>query len=62
MEGKIINRRQFIEKTSAGTIGVVALSSIPFIGKTTNISDKLAILGGEPIVKNKVCAEMALCR
>ncbi len=54
MKNKNINRRQFIETATTGTIGAVALSSIPFIGKTSNVTDKLAILGGQPIRSNKV--------
>jgi dTDP-4-amino-4,6-dideoxygalactose transaminase len=54
MKSKNINRRQFIETATTGTIGAVALSSIPFIGKTSNVTDKLAILGGQPVRSNKV--------
>lgn len=49
-----INRRHFIEKAATSTIGAVALGSIPFIGKTSNVSEKLAILGGQPVRSNKV--------
>ncbi|MDD4192023.1 MAG: DegT/DnrJ/EryC1/StrS family aminotransferase [Mangrovibacterium sp.] len=54
MERKKISRRRFVGTASAGTLGTVALSGIPFIGKTTNVSGKLAVLGGDPVVKNKV--------
>lgn len=54
MKNKNINRRQFIETATTGTLGAVALGSIPFIGKTSNITEKLAILGGQPVRSNKV--------
>jgi len=56
MKNKKINikRRQFIETATAGAIGAVALSSMPFIGKTSNITDKLALLGGQPVRSNKI--------
>lgn len=54
MKRNSMNRRQFIESASAGTLGTIALSSIPFISKSANASDKLAILGGQPVRTNKV--------
>ncbi len=49
MENKDINRRKFIETATAGSLGAVALSTIPFAGISGNVSDKLAILGGTPV-------------
>uniref|UniRef100_UPI0032178FE8 DegT/DnrJ/EryC1/StrS family aminotransferase n=1 Tax=uncultured Draconibacterium sp. TaxID=1573823 RepID=UPI0032178FE8 len=49
MNKKEINRRKFIEKASAGSVGAIALGSIPFIGGGSNANNKLAILGGQPV-------------
>ncbi len=54
MKTKNINRRSFIETASLGSLGAVALGSIPFVGMSNNVSDKLAILGGDPVRKNKM--------
>ena len=48
MSSKNLSRRNFIEKASVGSLGVVALSSIPFVG-VGNGTKKLAILGGTPV-------------
>jgi dTDP-4-amino-4,6-dideoxygalactose transaminase len=53
MKDKNISRRRFIETASAGSLGTVALSSIPFVGISSSVTGKLAILGGEPVRKNK---------
>ncbi len=57
MKTKQIERRQFIETVSLGTIGAVVTSNVPANGSIltgNNDAGKLAILGGNPIVKNKV--------
>ena len=57
MEKNNFTRRQFITNVSVGSIAAVASSSIPAFGNithSTNETGKLAILGGEPVVKSKV--------
>ena len=57
MEKSNFSRRQFVETVSVGSIAAVAASSIPAFGNishSTNNADKLAILGGTPVVKGKV--------
>jgi len=49
MKTKNINRRHFIETTATGSLGAVALGSIPFYGCSREASGKLAILGGQPV-------------
>ena len=47
-------RRQFI---AAGSMAAMATTTIPSLGSIThsvNNSGKLALLGGDPVVKNKV--------
>ena len=61
MDKNILNRRQFIAAASAGSLAAVA--SPPFLSSTedtgaaygniTKKASKLAILGGEPVRKNK---------
>jgi perosamine synthetase len=53
MDGKTMSRRQFIAAASAGSIMSVASKTIPAYGNITNKATKLAILGGEPVRKNK---------
>ena len=48
-----LTRRQFIAAASAGSLASVASKTIPAYGNITNKASKLAILGGEPIRKNK---------
>lgn len=50
---KNISRRRFIGAASAGSLGAVALSSVPFYGMGSSVTGKLAILGGEPVRSNK---------
>ena len=47
------SRRRFIATVSASSVAAMASGAIPFIGKTQNVTGKLAILGGEPVRKNK---------
>lgn len=49
MNNKNIGRRRFIETASVGSLGAVALGSIPLIGMGGNITEKLAVLGGIPV-------------
>ena len=53
MKKKDFSRRRFIATVSAGSVAAMASGAIPFIGKTQNVTGKLAILGGEPVRKNK---------
>jgi len=46
-------RRRFLATVSASSVAAMASGAIPFIGKTNNVTGKLAILGGEPVRKNK---------
>ena len=47
-----LNRRQLLAAASAGTLAAVS-RSIPAYGNISNKGRKLAILGGEPVRKNK---------
>lgn len=53
-KSKNLDRRQFMGTATTGTIGAIALGSIPYIGRTSNDTEKLAILGGQPVRSNKV--------
>jgi len=48
-----LTRRQFIVVASAGSLAGVTSRSIPAYGNITKKASKLAILGGEPVRKNK---------
>jgi len=48
-----LTRRQFIAAASAGSLAAVASRTIPAYGNITKKASKLAILGGEPVRKNK---------
>jgi len=48
-----LTRRQFIAAASAGSLAAVASRSTPAYGNVTKKASKLAILGGEPVRKNK---------
>jgi len=48
-----LTRRQFISAVSAGSLATAASRTIPAYGDITNKASKLAILGGEPVRKNK---------
>jgi dTDP-4-amino-4,6-dideoxygalactose transaminase len=54
MEKNKVSRRQFVTGLSAGAIVTVAASKVPVFGNVSGNSGKLAILGGDPVVKNKV--------
>jgi len=53
MAKKNLTRRQFIAAASAGSLAAVTSRNIPAYGNITNRAGKLAILGGEPVRKNK---------
>jgi dTDP-4-amino-4,6-dideoxygalactose transaminase len=48
-----LTRRQFIAAASAGSLAAVASRTIPAYGNIAKKATKLAILGGEPVRKNK---------
>jgi len=48
-----LTRRQFIAAASASSLAAVAAKSLPAYGDVTRKAGKLAILGGEPVRKNK---------
>jgi len=48
-----LNRRKFIVSASAGTLAAVASTALPACAAVTKKAGKLAILGGEPVRKNK---------
>src|SRR4030042_2306232 len=48
-----LTRRQFIAAASAGSIAAATSQTIPAYGNLTKKAGKLAILGGEPVRKNK---------
>ncbi|MDR2139655.1 MAG: DegT/DnrJ/EryC1/StrS family aminotransferase [Tannerella sp.] len=52
MENRELNRRRFIGAVSAASAGLV-LGVSPAFGGVTDTKDKLAILGGNPVRKNK---------
>jgi len=53
MDRNNLTRRQFIAAASAGSLAAVGSRTIPAYGNITNRASKLAILGGEPVRKNK---------
>ena len=48
-----LTRRQFLAAASASSLAAVAAKSLPAYGDVTRKAGKLAILGGEPVRKNK---------
>jgi len=50
MESKDFTRRKFVSVISAGSAAAIASSLVPAYGSTTG---KLAVLGGDPVRKNK---------
>jgi dTDP-4-amino-4,6-dideoxygalactose transaminase len=53
MDSKNLTRRQFIAAASAGSLAGVVSRTIPSYANITKKAGKLAILGGEPVRKNK---------
>ena len=49
MEKSKITRRHFLETTSFGAVSVMAVAAIPAFGYCTQQTNKLAILGGQPV-------------
>ena len=60
MKKKSFSRRKFIATLSAGGAAVATSGYMPAFGKITSVngsSGNLAILGGTPVVKDKVWPE-----
>lgn len=53
MDGNDLTRRQFIAAASAGSLAAATSRTIVAYGDITKRASKLAILGGEPVRKNK---------
>jgi dTDP-4-amino-4,6-dideoxygalactose transaminase len=53
MDKNDLTRRQFIAAASAGSLAAATSKTIAAYGDITNRASKLAILGGEPVRKNK---------
>jgi len=53
MKDQNLSRRQFIAAASAGSLAAVASTTLPAYADVTKKASKLAILGGEPVRKNK---------
>jgi perosamine synthetase len=53
MNEKKLTRRQFIAAASAASLASAASSAVPAYGNITKKASKLAILGGEPVRKNR---------
>ncbi|UCG58591.1 MAG: DegT/DnrJ/EryC1/StrS family aminotransferase [Phycisphaerales bacterium] len=53
MNSKDLTRRQFIAVASAGSLAAAASRTIPAYGNIAGKASKLAILGGEPVRKNR---------
>jgi perosamine synthetase len=61
MKNSEFTRRQFIATASASSLAAVATSGIAAYGEVTSKAGKLAILGGEPVRKNKTWPIWPLC-
>ena len=53
MSKRNLTRRQFVAAASAASLTAAAAKTIPAYGNVTGKAQKLAILGGEPVRKNK---------
>ena len=56
-----LTRRQFVHMASAGSVGAMVSHTIPAYGNLVKKAGKLAILGGDPIRKNKPWPAWPLC-
>ena len=61
MDSGSLTRRQFIAAASAGSLAGVVSGTIPSYANITNKAGKLAILGGEPVRKNKSWPDWPYC-
>ncbi|MFB0552045.1 MAG: twin-arginine translocation signal domain-containing protein, partial [Phycisphaerae bacterium] len=53
MDKNNLTRRQFIAAASAASLAAAASRKVPAYGNISRKVSKLAILGGEPVRKNK---------
>lgn len=53
MDHSNLTRRQFVGMASAGSVGAMVSRHIPAYGNVVKKAGKLAVLGGEPVRKNK---------
>ena len=53
MKTNALNRRQFLAAATAGSVATVVSHAIPAYADVTQKAGKLALLGGEPVRKNK---------
>ncbi|MFC1557932.1 DegT/DnrJ/EryC1/StrS family aminotransferase [candidate division KSB1 bacterium] len=53
MKKKDLTRREFIYRTSAGTVAAVASGAIPTLAKINNDASTLAIRGGQPAITKR---------
>jgi dTDP-4-amino-4,6-dideoxygalactose transaminase len=56
-----LTRRRFIAAASAGSLAAAASRSVPAYGNLTKKASRLAILGGEPVRKNKPWPDWPSC-
>src|ERR1019366_10001829 len=61
MKNQDLTRRQFITAAAAGSVVAAASTSIPTFSAVVKKADKLAILGGEPVRKNKSWPNWPYC-
>lgn len=61
MSERNLNRRQFIEVTSVGSLAAVASTTVPAFEINARRASKLAILGGEPVRKKKAWPAWPQC-
>ena len=54
-------RRQFIAAASAGSLAAATSKSVPAYGNLAKKASKLAILGGEPVRRNKPLPDWPYC-
>ncbi len=56
-----LTRRQFVAAVSAGSLAAAASRTVPAYGNLTKKASQLAILGGEPVRKNKPWPDWPSC-
>ena len=61
MNNDNLTRRQFVRTASAASLVAAASTSIPAYGNVSTNAGKLAILGGEPVRKNKKWPQWPYC-
>ena len=61
MNNDNLTRRQFVRTASAASLAAAASSTIPAYGNVSTKAGKLAILGGEPVRKNKRWPQWPYC-